>query len=180
MADAPSARDRCCPLGGARTMGAKRPLTAERGWGDTVGMQQAAGLPGARARELLGRGVKTAAEMADRVVRAPRGVVVLLYHRVGARSGLNVDLPTALFEEQIAALAATGRVVTLDRALDALAHDAPPEGDPIVVTFDDGTADFVDDALPVLERHQVPALLYVATDFVESRRAFPDNGTPVS
>jgi peptidoglycan/xylan/chitin deacetylase (PgdA/CDA1 family) len=143
-------------------------------------MRDAVGTPGRRARAFLGHGLKTVAVAADRVRPANRGVVVLLYHRVGGGSQLAVDLPRALFEEQIAALAATGRVATLDAALDALAGPPPAAGDPIVVTFDDGTADFSDHALPVLERHGVPATLFVATDFVERRRTFPADGTPIS
>jgi peptidoglycan/xylan/chitin deacetylase (PgdA/CDA1 family) len=142
-----------------------------------------AGDPRRRARAVLGQGLKTAAFAADRVRPTARGVVVLLYHRVGAGSGLSVDLPVSRFEEQVAALAATGRVSTLDAALAALAAlDAPvpPAADPIVVTFDDGTADFAEHALPVLERHRVPACVYVATDFVERQRPFPANGTPLS
>jgi peptidoglycan/xylan/chitin deacetylase (PgdA/CDA1 family) len=50
----------------------------------------------------------------------------------------------------------------------------------VAVTFDDGTADFADEALPVLERHRVPATLYVATDFVERGQSFPDDGVPLS
>jgi peptidoglycan/xylan/chitin deacetylase (PgdA/CDA1 family) len=109
---------------------------------------------------------------------------VLLYHGVGAASGLEVDLPAGLFEDQMAELAAERRVVTIDEALDVLAGDTvpprAPDGDPVVVTFDDGTADFVEVALPILERHRVPATLYVATDFVEHGRAFPDRGAPAS
>jgi peptidoglycan/xylan/chitin deacetylase (PgdA/CDA1 family) len=139
-----------------------------------------AGDPRRRARAVLGQGLKTAAFAADRVRPTARGVVVLLYHRVGAGSGLSVDLPVSRFEEQVAALAATGRVSTLDAALAALDAPVPPAADPIVVTFDDGTADFAEHALPVLERHRVPACVYVATDFVERQRPFPANGTPLS
>jgi len=49
-----------------------------------------------------------------------------------------------------------------------------------VVTFDDGTVDFVDVAVPILERLRIPATLYVTTSFVEEQRAFPNDGTPVS
>jgi peptidoglycan/xylan/chitin deacetylase (PgdA/CDA1 family) len=80
----------------------------------------------------------------------------------------------------MAALAASGRVRTLDEALDLLAAPQPPPVDPVVVTFDDGTADFADVAMPILERHGVPATLYVATDFVDRGRSFPDDGTPLS
>jgi peptidoglycan/xylan/chitin deacetylase (PgdA/CDA1 family) len=140
-----------------------------------------AGTPRDRAKAFLGQGLKTAAVAVDRVRPQARGVVVLLYHRVEGGSGLAVDLPLDLFDAQMAALAATGRVTTIDAALDALSQPAPPAaGDPIVVTFDDGTADFAQHALPVLERHRVPAVLYVATDFVERGREFPAGGTPLS
>jgi peptidoglycan/xylan/chitin deacetylase (PgdA/CDA1 family) len=49
-----------------------------------------------------------------------------------------------------------------------------------VVTFDDGTADVVEEALPVLVEFGIPALLYVATDFVERGRDFPDEGRVAS
>jgi peptidoglycan/xylan/chitin deacetylase (PgdA/CDA1 family) len=140
-----------------------------------------AGTSRSRARAFLGQGLKTAAAAVDRVRPRAPGVVVLLYHRVAGGSGLAVDLPLDLFDAQMADLAATGRVATLDSALDALARPLPPaERDPVVVTFDDGTADFAEHALPVLERHGVPAVLYVATDFVERGREFPAGGTPLS
>ncbi|HEY3831300.1 MAG TPA: polysaccharide deacetylase family protein [Acidimicrobiia bacterium] len=134
-----------------------------------------------RARRLAQGALKRASAGADRLVAPPRGAVVLIYHRVGRRSTLEVDLPAALFEQQIAALAGTGRAATLDEALQALQGPPPEHGlDPVVVTFDDGTADFLDVALPVLVEHKVPALLYVATDFIDSGREFPDRGTPLS
>src|SRR5688572_28036581 len=62
------------------------------------------------------RMMKLAAAAADRLRPPPSGVVVLIYHRVGARTGVEVDLPASLFEEQVAALAESERVVTLDDA----------------------------------------------------------------
>jgi peptidoglycan/xylan/chitin deacetylase (PgdA/CDA1 family) len=50
----------------------------------------------------------------------------------------------------------------------------------VVVTFDDGTADVVEEALPVLAEVGVPALLYVATRFVEEGEDFPDEGRVAS
>jgi peptidoglycan/xylan/chitin deacetylase (PgdA/CDA1 family) len=50
----------------------------------------------------------------------------------------------------------------------------------VAVTFDDGTADFVDHALPLLVRHRVPATLYLATRFVEEGAAYPDGARPLS
>jgi peptidoglycan/xylan/chitin deacetylase (PgdA/CDA1 family) len=144
-----------------------------------------AGAPGRRARTALSRAVKTVAASADRARPAPAGIVVLLYHRVAAGSGLAVDLPVDLFDAQMAWLAESGRAITLDDALLALDGPAPDAGPrrpacPVVVTFDDGTADLVEHALPVLERHRVPSCWYVATDFVDSARPFPADGTPLS
>lgn len=112
-------------------------------------------------------------------VRPPRpGVVVLAYHRVGGGSGLEIDLDPSRFDEQMAWLAGAARVTSLDRAVDELGRDGGPPT--VVVTFDDGTADFVEHALPILVRHRIPATYYVATRFVEEQRRFPDGGRPLS
>lgn len=135
---------------------------------------------GSMLRRRVGRGLKRAAGAADRLRPPPLGITVLIYHRVGGRSGVPVDLPTPLFRDQMAALA--GRAISLDEALDRLEgppHD-PDQPNPVVVTFDDGTADVVEEALPVLAEHRIPALLYVATDFVEQGRDFPDDGRVAS
>lgn len=124
--------------------------------------------------------VKISAAAAD-AVRRPRGLVILIYHRVGARTAVSVDLPRPLFAEQLAALASEWAPVTLDAAADLVAASAGPGGrPPVCLTFDDGTADFVEEALPELVAHGVPATLYVATDHIETGRPFPDDGRPVS
>ena len=124
--------------------------------------------------------VKWAAAAADSL-RRPQGLVILIYHRVGAHTPVSVDLPRPLFAEQLAALASGWAPVSLDAAAELLARPAAPPGrPPVCLTFDDGTADFVEEALPELVAQRVPATLYVATDYVEAARAFPDNGRPVS
>jgi peptidoglycan/xylan/chitin deacetylase (PgdA/CDA1 family) len=135
------------------------------------------------AKGLAGRSIKEAAALADRVVPPRPGVVVLLYHRVGERSSASeIDLPAAVFDQQMAWLAARGVATDLDAALDETAEpfDERRPRHPVVVTFDDGTADLVDVALPILARHNVPSVWYLATDFLERRREFPDGGRPLS
>jgi peptidoglycan/xylan/chitin deacetylase (PgdA/CDA1 family) len=124
--------------------------------------------------------VKVVASGADVLRRPAPGLVVLIYHRVGRRTPIEVDLPLGLFEDQIGFLAEQCRVVTLDEGLRLV---ATPEhtGDAVVaVTFDDGTADFAEQALPVLERYRVPVTLYLATGFIEQGKPFPDDGVPLS
>jgi peptidoglycan/xylan/chitin deacetylase (PgdA/CDA1 family) len=126
------------------------------------------------ARSLLQAAVKRAASVAPR----QRGVVVLLYHRVGGGSALEIDLDPIRFADQLAEIAP--RVARLGDALVALEGQAPDEPDPVVVTFDDGTADVVDVAVPMLVAAGVPATLYLATAFVEEQREWPIGGRPVS
>jgi len=124
--------------------------------------------------------VKAAAAAAD-VVRGPQpGLVVLIYHRVGRRTSVEVDLPLDLFEAQVRFLAEECRVVTLGEGLRLVASEPPPPETVVAVTFDDGTADFADLAVPVLERFGLPATLYAATHFIDTGEEFPDAGTPVS
>src|SRR5256885_694808 len=63
-------------------------------------------------------------------VPAPPGTVVLIYHRVGRTSSLDVDLSTAEFDRQIEWLASEGRTRTLQAALDGLDRPSPPRPPP--------------------------------------------------
>jgi len=129
---------------------------------------------------ILGKALKTTAVAADRLRGPRRGIVVLIYHRVGGGSGLELDLPVARFEDQMAELADGGRVVSLDHALELLAAPEAPLADPVVITFDDGPADFTATTVPVLERYQLPATIYLATAFIDEQRPFPYGAPPLS
>jgi peptidoglycan/xylan/chitin deacetylase (PgdA/CDA1 family) len=131
----------------------------------------------------VGPVMKTLAASADLVRSLPAGLVVLIYHRVGRRVPIETDLPLGLFEDQIAYLCENAKVLSLDDGLEALTTEPAHRNDrerPVAVTFDDGTTDFVEFALPVLARHQVPVTVYVATAFVEEQLAFPNEGAPIS
>ena len=129
--------------------------------------------------------LKLAAAGRDTLLPNRKGAVVLLYHRVGGTSSLAVDLPSQLFAAQIDELATEQRIISLGSLLGAVSHSDvpavdPPAVDPVAITFDDGTADFADVAMPVLVRAAAPVTLYVATDFVDRAREFPHRGIPLS
>ncbi len=133
------------------------------------------------ARRGLGTAVKATAAAADLVRRPSPGVVVLIYHRVGQRTTSNVDLAREVFDAQVGELADAGRIISIDDAADRIERGEPVVGPPpVVLTFDDGTADWVTEALPVLAAHRAPATFYVATDFVERGLPFPGDGAPIS
>jgi peptidoglycan/xylan/chitin deacetylase (PgdA/CDA1 family) len=114
-----------------------------------------------RSPSVVRKAGKAALLPAGALSRRRRGdLVILLYHRVAAGRGEG-SLPVEVFERQLAHLAEHDRVVTLDAAL-----QAGSEGG-VVVTFDDGYADFYEHALPLLRRYEVPAVLYLATRLVE-------------
>ena len=131
-------------------------------------------------RSLAHQTLKRTAAAADRVRPPAPGVVVLIYHRVGGGSGLELDLPVDQFDAQMASLAELGTVMTLDDALVALEEERQVGANPVVVTFDDGTDDFADQAVPVLERYRIPATLYVATAFVHRGESLPYGAPPAS
>jgi glycosyltransferase involved in cell wall biosynthesis len=95
-------------------------------------------------------------------------LAVLTYHRIGDPAAGPPGLMSATrrtFERQIAWLAASGRAVSLDDVLRTRDGGAPLPARAVLVTFDDAYADFATDAWPVLERHGVPAVLFVPTAF---------------
>jgi peptidoglycan/xylan/chitin deacetylase (PgdA/CDA1 family) len=132
---------------------------------------------------MLARGrhaLKMVAAAADALRHPPNGLVILIYHRVGSRTPIESDLPLGLFDDQIAYLAERANVVALDDGLRAIASSQPTRSSMVAITFDDGTADFTELALPVLARQHVPVTLYLATGFIEDQRPFPNDGIPMS
>ena len=129
-----------------------------------------------RARRTL----KWAAASADAVLPTS-GLVVLAYHRVGTGGTSQMDLPLDRFRAQMAELADSHRVLSLDAALAEYSAGCPAEPEPcVVLTFDDGTADFADDVLAVLDEFDLPATVYVATEPVISSKRWPDGAAPLS
>jgi peptidoglycan/xylan/chitin deacetylase (PgdA/CDA1 family) len=124
--------------------------------------------------------LKVAAAGRDLLRPGAAGAVVLLYHRVGAGSGLPIHRPPAHYTAQVDERAGAARVVSFDALLDAVATPQERPVPPVALTFDDGTADFAEVALPVMAGAGAPATLYVATDFVDRGRPFPHDGTPLS
>jgi peptidoglycan/xylan/chitin deacetylase (PgdA/CDA1 family) len=95
-------------------------------------------------------------------------VVILLYHRVTslARDPQKLAVSPERFRAHLRHLKARHPLMRLEERWERLA--APS----VAVTFDDGYADNVLEALPILEEVGVPATFFVTTGAVESGREF--------
>ncbi len=106
---------------------------------------------------------------------APSVVPILLYHSVNVEDGglmRRYTMAPARFRAHMAWIADQGRsTMTVSDYAAALEQDAPLPDRPLVVTFDDGYADFLSEAAPVLGEHGIRATLYVTTAPIgETRR----------
>jgi peptidoglycan/xylan/chitin deacetylase (PgdA/CDA1 family) len=71
------------------------------------------------------------------------------------------------FERQMRFLAEHRRVVPLSKVVEDIAAGASPAAGTVCITFDDGYLDNLTVAAPILEKYRLPALLYLATGYVE-------------
>lgn len=124
--------------------------------------------------------VKRLSRVADRILPTPVGITVLIYHRVGGGSRSAVDLEPSQFDEQLAVLASAHRVLSLADALDELTDPSATPLPGVVITFDDGTTDFTEFAVPALVRQGLPATLYAATHFIDTGERFPWDAPPAT
>jgi peptidoglycan/xylan/chitin deacetylase (PgdA/CDA1 family) len=100
---------------------------------------------------------------------------VLIYHRVLARQDpiFPHETTAANFDAQIQNLKAVFNVLPLSEALVHLKRGTLPAR-AACITFDDGYADNVTLALPILQKHDVHATFFIATAFLNGGRMFND------
>jgi peptidoglycan/xylan/chitin deacetylase (PgdA/CDA1 family) len=99
------------------------------------------------------------------LLRKP-GVIVLTYHRILPAGGNGVGLPVDIFAEQMQWLRDRCDPIAPE-ALIARAQRPSRFRPAVLVTFDDGYRDYHDLAYPVLERLGIPAVVFLATSFVD-------------
>ncbi len=130
------------------------------------------------ARAAAKAAITSCAAAFDAIRQPAAGITILIYHRVGAGRGGEMDLAPAEFERQLDHLIETTRVISLDEAAVELASTSTSTWPAVVLTFDDGSADWIDVVAPMLAARGLPATWYVATSFIESG-ALPD-GMPAA
>lgn len=99
--------------------------------------------------------------------------VVLMYHRVADVGEDPWDLCVApgRFEDQLGLLAREYPVVPLSELVAALRSRTLRQGT-VAITFDDGYADNLEAAAPLLQRHGLPATFFITSSLVNSASGF--------
>lgn len=103
---------------------------------------------------------------------SPPGIV-LLYHRIADLAGdpQRLAVSRARFAEHLAVIAERGVPTTVEGLVD-LAHEQTLPAGAVAVTFDDGYADNLHAAAPLLVRAKVPATVFVSTAPLKGNREF--------
>lgn len=99
--------------------------------------------------------------------------LILMYHRVAEpeRDPWGLAVSPQRFGEQMAMLKKYAQPIRLGELIQHLRSGRCPER-AVAVTFDDGYADNLYQAKPILDRHQIPATVFIATDYVRQERPF--------
>jgi peptidoglycan/xylan/chitin deacetylase (PgdA/CDA1 family) len=105
--------------------------------------------------------------------------MVLMYHQVAGEGdtenkylmkGLYVFQST--FEKQMAFIKKKYHPLSLSQLVDSLIENRPLPKNAVVITFDDGWRDNFLYAYPVLKKYEIPAVVFITTDFIETGEIF--------
>ncbi len=103
-----------------------------------------------------------------------RSLRVLMYHKINDLPGNPLTMPVTLFDEQMDHLRELGYVVVgLEAVLDHYVHAKPLPPQAVLITFDDGYHDNLDNAARVLRKYGYPAVLFVPIGYLDDRHPLP-------
>jgi peptidoglycan/xylan/chitin deacetylase (PgdA/CDA1 family) len=123
---------------------------------------------------LTARGLGRLRRVAGRLGgRSDGEALILLYHRVDTLKSdpWGLAVTPGRFAEHLEVLRQHARPMQLRELSQGLRDGRLPERS-VVVTFDDGYADNLHNAKPLLERHDIPATVFVASGFVGHKGEF--------
>ncbi len=103
-----------------------------------------------------------------------RTLCVLMYHKVNDVDGNTVTVPISQFDEQMSQLRELGyTVVSLDDVLAHYLERRPLPRQSVLITFDDGYLDNLENAMPILRHHGYPAVLFAPIGYLGGSRPLP-------
>lgn len=115
--------------------------------------------PGLRRVKLFARWIRS---------RFVKGTIILGYHRIVEKSWdpYTLSVTPTHFAEQLEVICKNANPISLSGLIQGLkTNTLAPKS--IVLTFDDGYLDIFTDVMPLLERYEVPATIYIVTGYME-------------
>ncbi|WP_394129535.1 polysaccharide deacetylase family protein [Shewanella maritima] len=99
-----------------------------------------------------------------------QAVVILQYHHVSDSTPKSTSVTPEQFTQQMAYLADNDfTVISLQQAVDAIKAKRHLDAKTIVITFDDGYDSIINNAAPILAKHQFPYTVFVAVEPVDNQ-----------
>ena len=106
--------------------------------------------------------------------KGDRSLRVLMYHKVNDLPGNPLTMPVSLFDEQMDQVRQLGyTVVDLDAVLAHYVDGTPLPPQSVLITFDDGYHDNLENAARVLRRYGYPGVLFVPLGYLGDRLPLP-------
>lgn len=99
------------------------------------------------------------------------GIIFLMYHSiVNNKSDYQYVVEKSMFEEQVNYLCDNFRVVSTEEAIALLGKKTVDDDNRkyVVLTFDDGYKNFLDNAFSIIRRKNVPVTLFVTNNYIKT------------
>jgi len=104
---------------------------------------------------------------------------ILMYHRILDEEDIERDhiqagiiVSRKVFEKQMAYISKKYNLLSLKELTEILKKNQSPPSKSIVITFDDGWRDNYQNAYPIMKKYNIPAAIFLATDFIDSDNLF--------
>ncbi len=106
-------------------------------------------------------------------MRPRRVVPILMYHSISNQKGSSLHVSPENFSRQMMFLSKSGySVITLDKLVEHSKSGTRFIPRTVVVTFDDGLKDNYINAFPVLSKYNIPATIFLITDYMGTRPTY--------
>jgi len=97
----------------------------------------------------------------------PRGIPILMYHYID-----DIPVPSAidpdLFRKEMVFIKENCNPITMGDLIEHMKGQKTLQNNSVLITFDDGTADFYYNVLPVIKRLNILVVLYITTGYIRS------------
>jgi peptidoglycan/xylan/chitin deacetylase (PgdA/CDA1 family) len=126
-----------------------------------------------RAAQAMSADIKSKVLNRQQLSRYP---IVVMYHSVPERPTRDwgpwkYAITPQSFDQQLAKIDKDYSVISIEKLVDWLVNNKPIPHDSVVLTFDDAYRDFKTKALPILEKYDFPATVYVPTELLNENKA---------